>query len=205
MRILHRRTRHSLASERVTAFDGRRLKQLESSLSSLDILLSYAVKPGLVAISFRHRFPPRWAGATEPRSERRRAVPTMFALLANQTSFRNCDDYATLVWQELTRGRVDTELWGAFKLIFSIAKAQGGRKRCVFVVKVTASIYLLVRRQSENYLLRVSRLFHWRKFPKRSKKLNCAGEDWDGYLSSKSGEKRAIQFATALCRLSDMV
>jgi hypothetical protein len=57
MGILHRRTRHSLASERVTAFDCGCLKQFESSLSSLDILLSYAVKSGLVTISFRHRFP----------------------------------------------------------------------------------------------------------------------------------------------------
>src|SRR5437762_2958915 len=124
MCILHRCTRHSLASQSLPVFEGCGLKQFERSLSSLDVLLSYAVKPGLVAISFRHRFPPRWAGATEPRSERRRAVPTMFALLANETSYRNCDDYATLAWQELTRGRVDTELWGAFKLIFSIAKAQ---------------------------------------------------------------------------------
>jgi hypothetical protein len=52
MCILYRCTRDSLASQRLTVFDGRGLKQFERSLSSLDILLSYTVKPGLVAISF---------------------------------------------------------------------------------------------------------------------------------------------------------
>ena len=91
------------------------------------------------------------------------------------------------------------------KLIFSIAKAQGGRKRCVFVVKVTASIYLLVGQQSENYLLMGIVSFPLANVPEAVKETELYWEDWDGYLSSKSGEKRAIQFATALCRLSDMV
>jgi hypothetical protein len=57
-------------------------------------------------------------------------------------------------------------LYGApSKLIFSIAKAQGGRKRCVFVVKVTASIYLLVGQQSENCQRGVSPFSSRESFP----------------------------------------
>jgi hypothetical protein len=77
----------------------------------------------------------------------------MFTAFANEPSYCICDDYATPAWQKLTRGRVAAELWGApLEPIFSIAKAQGGRKRCVFVVKLTASIYLPVQEQSEKYL-----------------------------------------------------
>jgi hypothetical protein len=52
MRILHRCTRYPLASERLTVFDCSGLEQFKSSLSALDVLLSYPVKPGFVAISF---------------------------------------------------------------------------------------------------------------------------------------------------------
>jgi hypothetical protein len=52
MCIFHRRTRDSLASKCFTVLDRSGLEQFERPLSSLDILLSYPVKPGLVAISF---------------------------------------------------------------------------------------------------------------------------------------------------------
>jgi len=52
MGIFPRCSGHSLASKCLTVFDGGGLKQFERSLSALDILLSYPVKPGFVAISF---------------------------------------------------------------------------------------------------------------------------------------------------------
>jgi hypothetical protein len=108
MCILHGCTRHSLASGRFTDFGCRRLKQFESSLSSLDILLSYSVKPGLVAISFRHRFLLGRLVLHGPDPSVAAQAPMMFAL-ANKTSFRFRDDYATPAWQLLTRGRVAAE------------------------------------------------------------------------------------------------
>ena len=80
MDIFHGSARQSLAAGRLAVFGCCRLEQFYRPLASKDILLSFAVKPGLVTISFRHYFPPEI-----PCCERRGAVLAASTLAVNQT------------------------------------------------------------------------------------------------------------------------
>jgi hypothetical protein len=82
----------------------------------------------------------------------------MFALPANERHTA----FATITRPDVARAdkrRVDAVLNGEpLKLVFSIAKAQGDGKRCVFVVKLTTSIYPAHVEQPENCRRRIAQL-----------------------------------------------